>query len=52
MEYEDLAVGGEPQVALNSGPELERSGESDQAVLGKGGTGMQPAMGEAGFAGI
>jgi hypothetical protein len=46
MEDDDLAVGGEPEVALDSGAHLEGSGESDDAVLGKARAIVQPAMRE------
>ena len=46
VKHQDLVVGGQPQVAFDAGAELQRGGEGDQAVFGKRGAMVQPAMRE------
>jgi len=46
MEYENTVIGCETQVALDTGAELQRCGESDKAVLGKAGAIVQTPVRE------
>src|SRR5436190_10241999 len=44
VEYDNLIVEGEPQVAFDSRAEIDRRGKCAQAVLGNAAAAMQPAM--------
>ncbi len=52
VEDEDHVVRGKPEVAFDTRANLQRSGEGEQAVSGKGRTIVEPAVGEARQAGI
>jgi len=52
MENDNLIVGGQAEIALNSGAQLQCSSEGDEAILGKSGAMMQAPVRESGPAGI
>lgn len=52
VEDDDMVVGGEPQVALDSGTHFERGGEGDEAVLRKARTIVDAPVRKSGRAGI
>jgi hypothetical protein len=45
VKYHDLIVGGQAEVALDSGADLYRGGKGSQAILGRR-CAVQPAVGE------
>ncbi|GAA4710675.1 hypothetical protein GCM10023325_02660 [Sphingomonas lutea] len=46
VEHDDPSVRGQPQVAFDARTKLQRGGEGDQAVFGKGRAIVQSAMRE------
>ena len=46
MEYDQLIVGGKPQIALDPRAELKRGTECSQRIFRDGRAEMQPAVGE------
>jgi hypothetical protein len=52
VEDEDPIVGRQPEVAFNSGAELQGGCESEQAVFGETGAIVQAAVREPRWAGI
>lgn len=47
VKYDEVTIDGEPKIALDSGPELDRSVEGSERIFGKLDSGMEASVGKA-----